>query len=42
MAPVAIDLTRLSEEELLGVNRLIVDRLRLIQSARQLVEARSV
>ncbi len=33
-----IDLTRLSEEELLDLNRRIVERLRLMRSARQLVE----
>jgi hypothetical protein len=35
---VSIDLTRLSEAELLGLNRRIVERLRLMRSARQLVE----
>ena len=38
MAPVTIDLTQLSEEELVHLNRLIVERLRLMRSARQLVE----
>jgi hypothetical protein len=38
MAPVTIDLTRLSEEELLDLNRRVVSRLRLIRSARQFVE----
>ena len=38
MAPVSIDLTRLSEDELLEVNRRINERLRLTRSARQLVE----
>jgi hypothetical protein len=33
-----MDLTRLSEEELLDLNRRIVERLRLIRSARQLVD----
>ena len=33
-----IDLARLSEEELLDLNRRIVERLRLIRSARQLVD----
>ncbi|HEY6360402.1 MAG TPA: hypothetical protein VIX63_04820 [Vicinamibacterales bacterium] len=32
------DLTRLSEDELIDLNRRIVERLRLIRSARQLVE----
>jgi hypothetical protein len=35
---VSIDLTRLSEDELLGLNRRIVERLRLMRSARQPVE----
>jgi hypothetical protein len=35
---VSIDLTRLSEDELLGLNRRIVERLRLMRSARQLAE----
>jgi hypothetical protein len=35
---VTIDLTRLSEDELVDLNRRIVERLRLIRSARQLVE----
>ena len=34
----SIDLTRLSEDELLDLNRRIVERLRLMRSARQLVE----
>jgi hypothetical protein len=39
MAPtVSIDLTRLSEDELLGLNRRIVEHLRLMPSARQRVE----
>lgn len=38
MAPVIIDLARLSEEELVDLNRRIVERLRLIRSARQLVD----
>jgi hypothetical protein len=38
MAPVMIDLARLSEEELVDLNRRIVERLRLIRSARQLVD----
>ena len=38
MTPVMIDLTRLSEDELLDLNRRIVERLRLIRSARQLIE----
>lgn len=38
MSPVPIDLTRLSEEDLLDLNRRIVERLRLIRSARQLVQ----
>ena len=39
MAPtMSIDLTRLSEDELLDLNRRIVERLRLMRSARQLVE----
>ena len=33
-----IDLARLSEEELIDLNRRIVERLRLIRSARQLVD----
>jgi hypothetical protein len=33
-----IDLARLSEEELVDLNRRIVERLRLIRSARQLVD----
>lgn len=37
MAPITIDLERLSEEELLDLNRRIVERLRLMRSARQLV-----
>jgi hypothetical protein len=36
--PVSIDLTRLSEDELLDLNRRIIERLRLMRSARQLVE----
>jgi hypothetical protein len=32
------DLTRLSEDELLGLDRRIVERLRLMRSARQRVE----
>jgi hypothetical protein len=35
---VSIDLTRLSEDELLGLNRRIIERLRLMRSARQLAE----
>jgi len=35
---VSIDLTRLSEVELLDLNRRIVEHLRLIRSARQLVD----
>jgi hypothetical protein len=39
MAPtMSIDLTRFSEDELLDLNRRIVERLRLMRSARQLVE----
>lgn len=38
MAPVSIDITRLSEEDLVDLNRRIVERLRLIRSARQLVQ----
>lgn len=38
MAPVSIDLTRLSEDERLDLNRPIIERLRLMRSARQLVE----
>ena len=38
MALVSIDLTRLSEEDLIDLNRRIVERLRLIRSARQLVQ----
>lgn len=38
MAPVSIDLTRLSEDELRDLNRRIIERLRLMRSARQLVE----
>jgi hypothetical protein len=38
MVPLSIDLTRLSEEDLLDLNRRIVERLRLIRSARQLVQ----
>src|SRR6516225_8142263 len=34
----SIDLTRLSEDELLDLNRRIVERLRLMRSARQLVD----
>jgi hypothetical protein len=34
----SIDLTRLSERELVDLNRRIVERLRLMRSARQLVE----
>jgi len=34
----SIDLTRLYEDELIDLNRRIVERLRLIRSARQLVE----
>jgi hypothetical protein len=37
MAPM-IDLTRLSDEELIDLNRRVVERLRLIRSARQLVD----
>jgi hypothetical protein len=33
-----IDLTRLTEDELLDLNRRIVERLQLLRSARQLVE----
>ena len=38
MAPVSIGLTRLSEDELLDLNRRINERLRLMGSARQFVE----
>jgi hypothetical protein len=39
MAPtMSIDLTRLSEDELIDLNRRIVERLRLMRSTRQLVE----
>jgi hypothetical protein len=38
MAPVSIDLTRRSEDELLHLNWRINERLRLMRSARQLVE----
>ena len=38
MALVSIDLTRLSEQDLIDLNRRIVERLRLIRSARQLVQ----
>jgi hypothetical protein len=38
MASVMLDLARLSEEELVDLNRRIVERLRLIRSARQLVD----
>src|SRR5205814_2184052 len=37
-ATVSIDLTQLCEDELLDLNRRIVERLRLMRSARQLVE----
>jgi hypothetical protein len=37
MAPVSIDLARLSEDELLDLNRQIIERLRLMRSARQLI-----
>jgi hypothetical protein len=38
MATVMIDLARLSEDELVDLNHRIVERLRLIRSARQLVD----
>ena len=38
MAQMMIDLSRLSEEELVDLNRRVVERLRLMRSARQLVD----